>query len=66
MQEKSSKPEELVRHFNISPAWAGHEWRQQGPYLVCQSCELNHSVYIGMKKMLTGFSDEGKPQFVRR
>ena len=38
-----------------------HEWRQQGPYLVCKSCELIHAVYIGMQKVITGIDKKGKP-----
>lgn len=43
-----------------------HEWRQAGPYLVCKSCEVQHSTYIGMKKLLTGFNDKGQPILKRR
>lgn len=38
-----------------------HEWRQQGPYLVCKSCELIHATYIGIKKILVGIDEKGKP-----
>lgn len=38
-----------------------HEWRQRGPYLVCKSCEIEHGVWIGMKKQLVGISEDGKP-----
>lgn len=38
-----------------------HEWRQQGPYLTCFSCELKHSVYIGTDRILTGFDAGGRP-----
>lgn len=38
-----------------------HDWRQQGPYLVCKSCELQHAVFIGMKKQLVGINDKGQP-----
>ena len=37
----------------------GHRWVQQGPYLVCKSCSLTHSVYIGNDKRLT--YEDGKP-----
>jgi len=40
----------------------GHEWRQQGPYLICNSCPLQHATYIGMKKQLIGF-ENSKPIF---
>lgn len=38
-----------------------HDWRQQGPYLVCKSCEIQHAVYVGMKKRLVGLDDKGQP-----
>lgn len=41
---------------------AGHSWMQQGPYLVCKSCVLTHSLYIGMKKQMVGFNDDGTPK----
>ena len=38
-----------------------HEWRQQGPYLCCKSCEVEHAVWIGVEKMLTGLDEKGQP-----
>ena len=38
----------------------GHEWRQRGPYLICNSCSLQHAVYIGINKHLMGFDKNGK------
>ncbi len=38
-----------------------HEWRQEGPYLVCYSCQLKHAVYIGMNKMMVGIDKTGMP-----
>lgn len=38
-----------------------HTWRQQGPYIVCKSCELDHAIYIGVNKRLIGFTDKGEP-----
>lgn len=43
-----------------------HDWRAQGPYLICKSCEITHAVYIGMEKMLVGLDSEGKPLFENR
>lgn len=43
-----------------------HDWKQQGYYLVCKSCEITHAVYIGPDKMLTGLDDKGKPMLVSR
>ena len=43
-----------------------HEWRQQGCYLVCKSCELIHAVYIGMDKLMVGLDSQGHPLFKNR
>lgn len=43
-----------------------HEYRQQGPYLVCKSCELHHGVYIGINKLMTGIDEQGNPILVNR
>lgn len=51
--------------FTFKPS-EQHDWRQQGPYLVCKSCEIQHAVYIGMDKILTGLDSEGKPILKKR
>lgn len=38
-----------------------HEWRQQGPYLICKSCEIDHASFIGMGKQLIGLNEDGTP-----
>jgi hypothetical protein len=38
-----------------------HDWRQQGPYLVCKSCEISHATYIGPGKIMTGVNEKGQP-----
>ena len=42
-----------------------HLWRQEGPYIICKSCELVHAIYIGMEKILVGLEEE-KPIFKTR
>ena len=46
--------------FKFSPN-ENHQWRQQGYYLICKSCELQHAVYIGPKKLLVGLEEDGTP-----
>lgn len=72
MQEKRAKKNknEEILDFN-KPAYSfvpkgRHEWRQQGPYLVCYSCDLKHAVHIGMNKMMVGMTEDGKPILKRR
>jgi hypothetical protein len=38
-----------------------HNWKQEGPYIVCRSCEIEHAIYVGMEKMMVGIDDEGRP-----
>lgn len=38
-----------------------HTWRQQGFYLICKSCELQHAVWIGMQKIMVGINEKGQP-----
>lgn len=38
-----------------------HEWRQQGPYLICKSCEIQHGVFIGVNKQMKGIDENGQP-----
>lgn len=66
---KEDKKNGIQRHekplYEFSPGLSGHEWKQQGPYLVCHSCEIRHATYIGMGKLLVGIED-GKPILERR
>ena len=43
-----------------------HSWRQQGPYLICHSCELKHAVFIGMDKVMVGEDEKGRPILKKR
>jgi len=36
-----------------------HEWRQQGYYLVCKSCECQHATWIGPEKVMVGMNEQG-------
>ena len=38
-----------------------HVWRQQGPYLVCKSCDLQHAVFVGIDRLMTGIDEKGRP-----
>ena len=44
-----------------------HSIHQEGPYLVCSSCERRHTVkYIGANKSFKGFDKEGNMIFEKR
>lgn len=38
-----------------------HNYRQAGPYLVCNGCEIQHAIWIGMEKLMVGVTDTGEP-----
>lgn len=64
-EDEKEQPEIEVLDFNkpdysFTPS-GNHDWRQQGYYLVCKSCELEHAVFIGPDKLLTGFNEDGSP-----
>lgn len=40
---------------------ANHEWRQQGYYLICKNCEVEHASWIGKDKMMVGLDEKGQP-----
>jgi len=77
VQELGQKPpeeekENEVWHFEIDrnqlqslvkEGIEGHQWVQQGPFLVCKSCPIEHAVWIGMDKRLIGIDEDGKPIF---
>lgn len=68
--ETNEKIEEEILNFE-TPSFTFkpnevHEWRQQGYYLVCKSCELLHAVWIGSDKMLVGLNENGTPKFKSR
>ena len=55
-EERSFSKEDIV-YFPSGT----HVWRQQGPYCVCNACELSHAVYIGIRKEMIGEDENGKP-----
>jgi hypothetical protein len=42
-----------------------HNYRQEGYYLICRSCELHHGIYIGPDKVMVGEKD-GQPILKKR
>jgi len=63
--DKQNEPEEEILDFTkpdfVFNPKGSHDWRQQGPYLVCKSCELDHAVFIGVNKQMTGIDKNGDP-----
>lgn len=63
--EPQNQPEE-VSSVDLSeipqPQLTGHEWRQQGTTLLCQSCPFTHTSYIPPEYQLYGIDKDGMPQ----
>lgn len=51
--------------FKFEPK-ESHDWRQQGPFVICKSCDLEHAVWVGMDKLLMGLNGDGTPIFKDR
>lgn len=69
-EQKNEQPEHIETDTSqltpqTRPGMAGHEWRQQGPYLRCASCPLAHGVYVGVNRLLVGFHPNGEPNLKR-
>jgi hypothetical protein len=43
-----------------------HQWKQEGTYVVCRSCDIEHAIFIGMDKIMIGISEDGSPKLVDR
>jgi len=52
--------EEFKPDFTFIPK-GRHIYRQQGPYLICRECQLDHAVYVGMEKIMVGEDEDGTP-----
>lgn len=44
----------------------GHNWKQRGYEIFCESCPLHHSSYIGSRHILVGIDEKGFPRFAKR
>jgi len=71
MHQKQSEEQEVIKakseeanfehpSFKFIPN-GHHEWKQQGYYLVCKSCELEHAIWIGRKHLIVGIKENGQP-----
>jgi len=65
IKEELEAPLEEIRDlsrpdFRYDPP-PNHDWRQQGYYLVCHSCEIQHAVWIGPEKIMVGIDEKGAP-----
>jgi len=62
VRRKQLKNEEVL-DFNkpdyVFVPKGNHDWRQQGYYLVCKSCELQHAIYVGPDKIMVGMDEKG-------
>lgn len=62
--DKEDRAESEVLNFNKADFEfipKNCQYKQEGPYLICQSCPLKHAVFIGMNKMMVGANKDGTP-----
>ena len=63
-ESPSLEPESEVLDFN-KPEYTfvpgRHVYRQEGPYLICRSCELHHAIHIGIENLMVGEDENGVP-----
>ena len=70
MQDELKTNEEETKAIVEEASWdkpdyifvpkGNHQYKQQGYYLVCTSCDLSHAVFIGKDKVMVGLQ-EGQP-----
>lgn len=70
LKKKNIKIKEENLDFN-NPSFSfipkgRHSYRQEGPFLVCRTCELKHSIFIGMEKIMVGEQEDGTPILQKR
>lgn len=55
----------VISQFDLSQMpeaqLAGHNWRQRGTELICDSCPFTHATYIPPDKQLYGIDERGLP-----
>ena len=65
-QPSQSNEHEEVSKFDLTeipqPQLTGHQWRQQGTLLTCQSCPFTHASHIPPDYQLVGIDDQGMPK----
>jgi hypothetical protein len=62
-RNQEEKEQTEVQNFNM-PDYSfipkgSHDWRQQGPYLVCKSCEIQQATWMGVNKRMVGMNKKG-------
>jgi hypothetical protein len=68
-EEKIEQLDETMDFNNPSYSFkpqGRHSYRQEGPYLVCHSCEIRHATWVGMETIMVGEDSEGNPILKKR
>lgn len=66
MSDQKEQNEEAQEEIELTKAdytflpKGNHLYRQQGYYLVCKSCDIQHAVWIGSEKILVGFDEKNE------
>lgn len=72
MRDEKEQHEEIEETLDFTkPAYTfipkgRHTYRQNGYYLVCKSCDINHAVFIGPDKIMVGEEEDGTPILKKR
>jgi hypothetical protein len=68
-QEKNEEPIETLNFekpdFIFIPKGV-HTYVQQGYFLVCKSCEVQHAIWVGAEKLMVGVTEDGQPILKKR
>lgn len=64
LKNQDEKPFDFDRPDYVFVPKGIHNWRQEGIYIVCRSCDVEHAIFIGPDKMMVGMDSEGKPILV--
>lgn len=66
-QNEEEKDDSIIEDLDFNnPSFvykpeANHGWKARGPYLVCTECIVEHGAWIGVNKLLVGFTEKGEP-----
>lgn len=75
MQDEQQTNEDEIKPIIEEKSWetpdyifipkGNHLWRQEGYFLICGTCDLNHASFIGKDRIMVGEKD-GNPIIKKR
>lgn len=61
IEEAETQPIDFTKPDFVFLPKGNHSYKQQGYYLVCKSCEIQHATFIGPNKIMVGVKENGEP-----